>query len=228
MRRLGVRWVLVGEDFRFGKGRAGDLATLRRAARTFSVEAMRTVAVDGERASSTAVRAALAAGDLEHARRAARPPVRDLRPRRARREARPQTSAFRPRTSRCGASRRSPASSRCACTGSAARRAPAWRASACGRRSRRPARRCSKCSCSTSTTPIYGRRVGVEFLHKLRDEERYADLDALTRQIARDVAQARDFFARTRADALTPRRRRFRTNRTPACPTIRKPTTRRR
>ena len=38
-----------------------------RAARTFSVEAMRTVDVDGERVSSTAVRAALAAGDLAHA-----------------------------------------------------------------------------------------------------------------------------------------------------------------
>ena len=42
---------------------------------------------------------------------------------------------------------------------------------------------------------IYGRRIAVEFLHKLRDEERYADLDQLTRQIRVDVAQARDYFA---------------------------------
>ena len=42
---------------------------------------------------------------------------------------------------------------------------------------------------------IYGRRIGVEFLHKLRDEERYADLDALRRQIHADVVQARDYFA---------------------------------
>jgi riboflavin kinase/FMN adenylyltransferase len=41
---------------------------------------------------------------------------------------------------------------------------------------------------------IYGKRVGVEFVHKLRDEERYADLDALTKQIKSDVAQARDYF----------------------------------
>jgi riboflavin kinase/FMN adenylyltransferase len=67
VRRLGVRWVLVGEDFRFGKGRAGDVATLRDAARTFSVEAMATVAVGGERASSTAVRSALASGNFAHA-----------------------------------------------------------------------------------------------------------------------------------------------------------------
>src|SRR5262249_30968593 len=36
--RLGVRWVLVGDDFRFGKGRAGDLSVLRAHASTFSVE----------------------------------------------------------------------------------------------------------------------------------------------------------------------------------------------
>ncbi len=42
---------------------------------------------------------------------------------------------------------------------------------------------------------IYGCRVTVEFLHKLRDEEKYGNLDALTRQIRADVAQAREYFA---------------------------------
>jgi riboflavin kinase/FMN adenylyltransferase len=42
--------------------------------------------------------------------------------------------------------------------------------------------------------PIYGRRIGRRFTHKLRDEEHYADLDTLKQQIARDVAAARDFF----------------------------------
>jgi riboflavin kinase/FMN adenylyltransferase len=46
---------------------------------------------------------------------------------------------------------------------------------------------------------IYGRRIRVEFLHKLRDEARYPDLAALTRQIATDAAQARDFFNMTDA-----------------------------
>jgi len=41
---------------------------------------------------------------------------------------------------------------------------------------------------------IYGRRVRVEFVHKLRDEVRYPDLAALTRQIEADAAQAREFF----------------------------------
>ena len=41
---------------------------------------------------------------------------------------------------------------------------------------------------------IYGRHVRVEFLHKLRDEEKYADLDTLKRQIALDVANAETYF----------------------------------
>ena len=46
VRRLDVRWVLVGEDFRFGKGRAGDIARCAPPRKTFSVEAMRTVSVE--------------------------------------------------------------------------------------------------------------------------------------------------------------------------------------
>ncbi len=49
--------------------------------------------------------------------------------------------------------------------------------------------------------PIYGRRIGVEFVHKLRDEVRYHDLEALTRQIEKDVAQARDYFSAACAPA---------------------------
>src|SRR6185369_11850337 len=64
---LAAHWVLVGDDFRFGRARRGDLALLRAHARTFSVEGMSTVCVDGERVSSTAVREALARGEFTHA-----------------------------------------------------------------------------------------------------------------------------------------------------------------
>jgi riboflavin kinase/FMN adenylyltransferase len=50
--------------------------------------------------------------------------------------------------------------------------------------------------------PSYGKLVRVEFLSKLRDEEKYADLATLTAAIDRDAANARAFFAR-RAGALT-------------------------
>ena len=42
---------------------------------------------------------------------------------------------------------------------------------------------------------IYGRRITVEFLHKLRDEERFPDVDTLKRAIAHDVVDARNYFA---------------------------------
>ena len=42
---------------------------------------------------------------------------------------------------------------------------------------------------------IYGRHVQVEFLHKIRDEMKFDSLDALKNQIAKDVAVARIFFA---------------------------------
>jgi riboflavin kinase/FMN adenylyltransferase len=42
---------------------------------------------------------------------------------------------------------------------------------------------------------LYGRRLRVDFLRKLRDEEKYPTLDALIAQINRDVDNARSFFA---------------------------------
>ena len=38
---------------------------------------------------------------------------------------------------------------------------------------------------------LYGRRIEVEFVAKLRDEEKFADLPALVAQMHRDAAQAR-------------------------------------
>jgi riboflavin kinase/FMN adenylyltransferase len=71
VRGLGARWLLVGRDFRFGERRSGDFATLEDASlrHGFRLEAMPDVLFDGERVSSSAVRAALAAGDLQGAER---------------------------------------------------------------------------------------------------------------------------------------------------------------
>ena len=41
---------------------------------------------------------------------------------------------------------------------------------------------------------IYGYRVVVEFLHKIRDEEKFASLEELTAHIAQDTEKARAFF----------------------------------
>ncbi|MBL8483802.1 MAG: bifunctional riboflavin kinase/FAD synthetase [Rhodocyclaceae bacterium] len=71
VRRLAVRHVVIGDDFRFGCKRRGDFALLEAAGLSagFSVEAMHTVEIDGLRASSSALRAALECGDLDLARR---------------------------------------------------------------------------------------------------------------------------------------------------------------
>jgi riboflavin kinase/FMN adenylyltransferase len=193
-RGLDTRWLLVGEDFRFGRGRTGDLAFLRSAARGFSVEAMRTVCVDGERASSTAVREALAAGQLAraaallgrnyaitghvaHGEKLGRGlgfPTANLPLRRA-----PAlTGIFAVRVhGLAGGAREGVASVGVR---------PTVRAGG------RPV---AEVFLFDFDETIYGRRITVEFLHKLRDEERFADLDALTRQIGRDVQDARGYFA---------------------------------
>ena len=68
-RGLGVRYVLVGDDFRFGAKRAGDYALLDAAgdALGFDVARMQSYEVHGQRVSSSAVREALAAGDMPRA-----------------------------------------------------------------------------------------------------------------------------------------------------------------
>jgi riboflavin kinase/FMN adenylyltransferase len=192
--RLGARWVLVGEDFRFGKARAGDLAVLRAHATTFNVEGMRTVKIASERASSTAIREALAAGDLGRATGLlGRPYV--LSGRVVHGEKRGRSLGF--------PTANLPMRQRPALSGIFAVRVHGLG----------PAPRAGVASLGVRPTiaddgqpilevfvfdfdeTIYGRRVYVEFLHKLRDEEKYDDLDALTHQIRADVAQAREYFA---------------------------------
>jgi riboflavin kinase/FMN adenylyltransferase len=64
---LGARVVVIGQDFRFGKGRQGDVAMLQRlgAELGFETRVVPAVMRAGQRVSSTAIREALAAGDLE-------------------------------------------------------------------------------------------------------------------------------------------------------------------
>ena len=66
MRGLGTRYVLVGDDFRFGAKRAGDYTMLDAAGQDagFDVARMNSYEVRGLRVSSSAVREALAAGDM--------------------------------------------------------------------------------------------------------------------------------------------------------------------
>jgi riboflavin kinase / FMN adenylyltransferase len=70
-RRLGARAVMVGHDFRFGYKGEADVEALRAAAPAhgFELDVLAPVMIDGERVSSSGVRTALAAGDLDRAAR---------------------------------------------------------------------------------------------------------------------------------------------------------------
>lgn len=198
--RIGVRWLLVGDDFRFGQQRAGNLAFLREHARTFSVEAMQTVIVDGERVSSTAVRQALAAADLERAARLlGRRYV--IRGRVAHGRKLGRTLGF--------PTANLPLKQRPALSGIFAVRVhglPGGSRDGVASLGVRP-------TVTSKGGPLlevyildfdgnlYGRRIAVEFLHKLRDEARFPDLATLTRQIEADVREAQRYFEAAGAPA---------------------------
>lgn len=67
--RLAVQYLVVGDDFRFGRDRKGDFAMLERAGRRFGFEVRNTPTLerDGERVSSTRIRTSLEAGELDRA-----------------------------------------------------------------------------------------------------------------------------------------------------------------
>ena len=196
--RLAVRWVLVGDDFRFGKGRAGDLATLRAHARTFSVEAMATIAVEGERASSTAVREALTRGDIEHATALLGRPY-TIAGRVIHGEKLGRKLGF--PTANIALKRRPPVAGVFAVNVHGLPGGPRTGVASIGTRPTIGAsgRVLLEVYLFDFDAPIYGKRLTVQFLHKLRDEARYPDLDTLTRQIGADVREAREYFAKARA-----------------------------
>lgn len=71
VRKLGVKYLVVGDDFCFGKGRKGNFDMLVQAGREFgfSVVSTQSFILGSQRVSSTAVRELLAKGDLAQARR---------------------------------------------------------------------------------------------------------------------------------------------------------------
>jgi riboflavin kinase / FMN adenylyltransferase len=191
---LKTRWVLVGQDFRFGRGRSGDLALLRASARSFSVEAMPTVSVAGQRVSSTTIRDALGKGELERAAEMLGRPYA-ISGRVAHGDKLGRNLGF--PTANVPLRHKAPLSGVFAVRVRGLGGAPRAGVASLGVRPtvKADARPLLEVFVFDFDEAVYGRHVQVEFLHKLRDEERYADLDALTRQIRADVALAREYFS---------------------------------
>jgi riboflavin kinase / FMN adenylyltransferase len=197
--------VLVGDDFRFGAKRAGDYALLDAAgpAAGFDVARMQSYEVHGLRVSSSAVRQALAAGEMARAADLLGRPYaisgRVLPGRRLGREL-----GFRTLNQRFGHPR--PAAggifvSRVLGLGDA----PLPAVSSLGVR---PAvEEAGRVLLEThvldwpAALPLeagYGRCIAVELLHKLHDERPYPSLEALREGIAQDVADARAWLDQKR------------------------------
>ena len=219
VRGLGVRYVLVGDDFRFGAKRAGDYAMLDAAGERlgFDVARMQSYEVHGTRVSSTAVRAALSEGRMEDAAALLGRPYtisghvvhgRHLG-RKLGESATGRSDGFRTLNLRFS------------------RRAHAWKPAASGifvvqvhglgdaplpgvaNLGVRPSldshdinggRVLLETHCLTWPTHLgaeggYGKIIRVELLHKLHDELRYHSLAALTDGIAHDLDEARAWLA---------------------------------
>jgi riboflavin kinase/FMN adenylyltransferase len=196
VRGLGVRWLLVGRDFRYGAKRMGDFTSLQAAAavRGVEVEAMGDVVEAGQRISSSGVRDALAACDL---RGAARLLGRDysMSGRVAHGEKLGRTLGF--PTANVVLRRRPPLAGIFAVTVELEETLAVLRGVASvGRRPtvKDNAPPLLEVHLFDWNGDLYGRHLRVTFLHKLRDEAKYDGLDALRAAIARDAEQAKDYF----------------------------------
>jgi riboflavin kinase/FMN adenylyltransferase len=202
VRGLSVRYLIIGDDFRFGKARGGDFTLLKNAghAHRFVVEAMRTVDFGGLRVSSSAVRDALAAGDIERAELLlGRPFVIAGRVMDGKKIGR--TIGF-PTANIQVRRKRLPLSGVFAVTVSGIDSVPLAGAANIGVRPTvaEGLKPVLEVHLLDFDRDIYGAHVDVNFLHKLRAEAKFDSLDSLKAQIARDVADVRAFFA-TRSPA---------------------------
>jgi len=196
---LGPRHLAVGDDFRFGRDRGGDFAQLREwgKARGCTVVSMPSYTLDGMRVSSTRVREALATDGLELAARLLGRPYR-MCGRVRHGDGRGRGVGF--PTANIAVERRAvPVSGVYAVEVHGAGPMPrAGVANVGNRPTVDGARVLLEVHLLDYDGDLYGRVLEVEFLRKLRPEQRFASVAALVEQIARDADQARAFFAARR------------------------------
>jgi len=202
VRQLGVRYLVVGDDFRFGHQRAGDYAMLQAAGKQhgFHVTHMHTFDIDGARVSSTRIRTALANGDMALAEKLLGRPYR--------------MSGRVAHGNKLGRQLGFPTANLFVHRHVTAVQGifvvemfglddePLPGVANVGTRPTVDGTRCLlEVFLLDFNGDIYGRNVHVDFLKKLRDEERYDTLEKLRDQIAVDVRLAREYFRDTMASS---------------------------
>lgn len=194
---LNVRYLVVGDDFRFGKDRQGDFKLLQQAGQQFGFQVvnMHTFAVDQIRVSSTRIREALKLGDLMLAEKLLGRPYR-MSGRVAHGDKRGRTMGF-PTANihlhRC----KVPLSGVYAVQLFGIDGEPFKGVANVGVRPTVSGDKKAllEVHLFDFDREIYGEHVQVHFLHKLRDENKFADLDELIAQIKQDCQQAKDYFS---------------------------------
>lgn len=195
VQRLNAREIWVGEGFRFGHARGGNVDLLRRVGSEcgFSAHALEPVVIEGERISSSAIREALAGGSFALAARWLGRPF-TIGGRVVRGQQLGRKLGYPTANLRLG-SRTSPVDGifavRVHGVGEASRPGVASLGVRPTVNGREPLLEAHLFDFSGD---LYGHRIQVEFVEKLRDEEKFADLDAMVKQIDRDAEQAREIL----------------------------------
>ncbi|MBT3092203.1 MAG: bifunctional riboflavin kinase/FAD synthetase [Candidatus Thiodiazotropha endolucinida] len=194
---LGTRFLSVGDDFRFGRGREGDFDLLRNMGKEhgFEVENMNTYKVDADRVSSTRIRELLTLGDLNGAAQCLGRPYR-LCGRVAHGNKRGRTIGF--PTMNINMHR----------LVSPLHGVYAVKVEGIGDKylpgvaniGNRPMvegdnRYLLEVHLFDFNQDVYGEHVSVEFVQKLRDEQRFESFELLRQQIWRDAERAREILA---------------------------------
>ena len=192
---LGVRYLVVGDDFRFGHARQGDFAMLQAAGlrQGFQVVNMHTFSVDTMRVSSTRIREALAQGDFATAEKLLGRPYR-MSGRVSHGDKRGHGLGF--PTANIHLHRQvTPLHGIFAVEVFGLEHEPLAAVASVGTRPTFDGTQCLlEVHVFDFDQDIYGRYVQIEFLDKLRDEVRFETQDDLRAAIAKDCEQAREFF----------------------------------
>ncbi len=193
---LNVKYLVVGDDFRFGCERKGDFALLQEAGQKygFQVVNMHTFAIDQNRVSSTRIRNALSSGDLVLAEKLLGRPYR-MSGRVAHGDKRGRKMGF-PTANIHLHRHKIPLIGVFAVQLFGIDEEPVNGVANIGIR---PTIGGNKALLEVHLfdfkREIYGEHVQVFFLHKIRDEQRFENLDQLISQIHLDAEQARQYFS---------------------------------
>jgi len=196
---LGVKYLVVGDDFRFGAGRKGDFEMLQRAGNEYGFEVanLHSFRIGGERVSSTLIRQALAAGNMENAEKLLGRPYR-MCGRVAHGDKIGRTLGI-PTANIYLHRKVSPVQGIYVVEVFGLKGEPLQGVASVGNR-----------PTVGGTKPllevyifdfdddIYGKYLNIDFLHKIRNEEKFESLDELKKWIEDDIVKARTWFARNK------------------------------